>query len=500
MEGAQAAIAATAHHVEAASHTSCGGHAAPPKRRPARRHEPRQAGARQPPAPTDPAELAVASWNATGLTMQKVEELLTLAREHSTMVVAGAGDLGAGRLRLAAGRRRPRLHLDGVPPRGWRRRRRRLLAGIAAQASAHTEPRAQQDDNELELLWLHLTVRQRKRAAIQLHLASTYMPNSAKAAGVVDAAWEALEEAVATKASTAGGHCIVLGDLNARLPPADGPDCQPSQRQAGDHPGEHPQCPGGAHSHPRRPARLPCGPARAGPCAWRRGRGPGGGVCGCQQQHVRLTRCAQLHECRDQRGRDRPRPEKAQERQGPQPHHGHPRRAAQVRRRQHGPPAAAAAPAGVCGRRASCPERWRKGVIQYFHKSGSKTDMANYRGITLLDTISKLFNRVLADRLLTYAEETTMLHEAQNAFRRGRSTDQHIYTLSQVLRGRLRQGKATYAFFLDLKQAYDTVWRDGLLYKLWNRGIRGRGSTSATCTPPPPGRCVAASTRPSGLA
>jgi hypothetical protein len=67
-----------------------------------------------------------------------------------------------------------------------------------------------------------------------------------------------------------------------------------------------------------------------------------------------------------------------------------------------------------------------------------------------------------------------MLHEAQNAFRRGRSTDQHIYTLSQVLRGRLRQGKATYAFFLDLKKAYDTVWRDGLLYKLWNRGIRGK--------------------------
>jgi hypothetical protein len=48
---------------------------------------------------------------------------------------------------------------------------------IAAQASAHTEPRAQ-DDTELELLWLHLTMR-------QLHLASTYTPNSAKAGGVM---------------------------------------------------------------------------------------------------------------------------------------------------------------------------------------------------------------------------------------------------------------------------------------------------------------------------
>jgi hypothetical protein len=121
------------------------------------------------------------------------------------------------------------------------------------------------------------------------------------------------------------------------------------------------------------------------------------------------------------------------------------------------------------------PGQWRKRVIQYFHKSGSETDMANYRGITLLDTISKLFKRVLADRLLAYAEETNMLHEAQNAFRRGRSTDQHIYTLSQVLRGRLRQGKATYAFFLDLKKAYDTVWRDGLLYKPLEPGHPGQG-------------------------
>ena len=35
-------------------------------------------------------------------------------------------------------------------------------------------------------------------------------------------------------------------------------------------------------------------------------------------------------------------------------------------------------------------------------------------------------------------------------------------------------GKPTYALFLDLRKAYDTVWRDGLLYKLWNMGIRGK--------------------------
>jgi hypothetical protein len=97
---------------------------------------------------------------------------------------------------------------------------------IAVQASAHTEPRAQQDDNELELLWLHLTVRQRRRAAIQLHLASALMPDSAKAEGVVDAAWGALEEAVATKASTAPGALRRPGRPQRAAAPANGPDCR----------------------------------------------------------------------------------------------------------------------------------------------------------------------------------------------------------------------------------------------------------------------------------
>ena len=42
------------------------------------------------------------------------------------------------------------------------------------------------------------------------------------------------------------------------------------------------------------------------------------------------------------------------------------------------------------------------------------------------------------------------------------------------MQGRQRGRQPTDAFFLDLRKAYDTVWRDGLLYKLWNMGIRGR--------------------------
>ena len=60
--------------------------------------------------------------------------------------------------------------------------------------------------NELELLWLHLTASQRKRAAVRACMASAYMPNSAKTDSGITTAWDALEEAVAAKAATAGGH------------------------------------------------------------------------------------------------------------------------------------------------------------------------------------------------------------------------------------------------------------------------------------------------------
>jgi hypothetical protein len=50
--------------------------------------------------------------------------------------------------------------------------------------------------------------------------------------------------------------------------------------------------------------------------------------------------------------------------------------------------------------------------------------------------------------------------------------------MCEVVKGRQRGGLPTYAFFLDLSKEYDTVWRDGLLYKLWHKGNKGiRGPT-----------------------
>ena len=58
------------------------------------------------------------------------------------------------------------------------------------------------------------------------------------------------------------------------------------------------------------------------------------------------------------------------------------------------------------------------------------------------------------------------MHEGQAGFRVKRGCVDNIYTL------RLREGKDTYAFFLDVQKAYDTVWRNRLWFKLWEFGVR----------------------------
>ena len=59
-------------------------------------------------------------------------------------------------------------------------------------------------------------------------------------------------------------------------------------------------------------------------------------------------------------------------------------------------------------------------------------------------------------------------------FRFGRSCVDNLFVLNEVIQGRLQEGKKTFSFFLDIKKAYDTAWRDGLWYRIWEIGIQGK--------------------------
>ncbi|XP_033103326.1 uncharacterized protein LOC117106094 [Anneissia japonica] len=64
--------------------------------------------------------------------------------------------------------------------------------------------------------------------------------------------------------------------------------------------------------------------------------------------------------------------------------------------------------------------------------------------------------------------------EVQGGFRRTYRCDDHIFTLKNVAACRLNENKHTYMAFLDFREAFDSVWRNGLLKAVWLSGIRGK--------------------------
>ncbi|MCP3932899.1 MAG: reverse transcriptase family protein [Bacteroidetes bacterium] len=118
------------------------------------------------------------------------------------------------------------------------------------------------------------------------------------------------------------------------------------------------------------------------------------------------------------------------------------------------------------------PDCWQKSIIQPIPKSASNDQRipTNYRGISLLSNIYKLYASIINKRLSTYLEANKKIVEEQNGFRKLRSCIDHIFTLTCVIRNRKLQGKDTYACFVDMRRAFDTVSRTGLLCKFAGSG------------------------------
>ena len=107
------------------------------------------------------------------------------------------------------------------------------------------------------------------------------------------------------------------------------------------------------------------------------------------------------------------------------------------------------------------PDEWKKAIIvPLFKNKGSKLDCGNYRGISLISVPSKLFMRVLLNKIKPLVEES--LREEQAGFRGGRSTIDQIFALRQVIEKRWEYALPIYCSFMDLEKAYDSVWREGM--------------------------------------
>ncbi len=124
-------------------------------------------------------------------------------------------------------------------------------------------------------------------------------------------------------------------------------------------------------------------------------------------------------------------------------------------------------------REVACDWSFANIVPVYKGKRLDRADTANYRPISLLSCIWKVLELVLNFRLYTHVETHCLISDEQGGFRWKRGTQDLIFAVSETIHMRREQGLPTFAAFLDVSSAYDTVCRTLLWDRLWNVGVRG---------------------------
>lgn len=106
-------------------------------------------------------------------------------------------------------------------------------------------------------------------------------------------------------------------------------------------------------------------------------------------------------------------------------------------------------------------------------KKGDRNDCGNYRPIALLSVFSKVFEKLLAKRIIKFCETYNILSKNQFGFQKNKSTTLALANILNFIYKELDNHHIPVALFLDLSKAFDSVDHDLLLFKLDLLGIRG---------------------------
>ena len=117
------------------------------------------------------------------------------------------------------------------------------------------------------------------------------------------------------------------------------------------------------------------------------------------------------------------------------------------------------------------PVEWLKAIKVPIRKKGSGEEYSDYRGVTLLSVVGKVYAMVLEVRLRLFLESKGILSDSQFGFRKSRNTVDAVFILTETIK---QSGNRAFVGFLDISKAYPSVWRSGLWSKLRVVGVEGK--------------------------
>ena len=127
------------------------------------------------------------------------------------------------------------------------------------------------------------------------------------------------------------------------------------------------------------------------------------------------------------------------------------------------------------------PSNWTESIIIPLHKKGDTNIPNNYRGIALIDSLSKLYISILTKRVTFYINAYSLISECQSGFRSGYSTVDNAYVLYSIVSKYLNmKRKPIYVAFIDFQKPFDSVDRNLLFEIIHKNGIKGKLFTAIT--------------------
>ena len=123
------------------------------------------------------------------------------------------------------------------------------------------------------------------------------------------------------------------------------------------------------------------------------------------------------------------------------------------------------------------PDMLKSALVCPIFKKNDKTNCANYRPISLLSNIGKIFKRIMYTRLDSFLDVNDIIYNLQFGFRKKHSTNHALLSIVEKIRSSLDKKTFSCGVFVDLEKAFDTVNHKILLAKLEHIGLRGVANT-----------------------
>ena len=112
------------------------------------------------------------------------------------------------------------------------------------------------------------------------------------------------------------------------------------------------------------------------------------------------------------------------------------------------------------------PNHWKIAKVTALYKGGARNDINNYRPMSVLPILSKIFEKHVASSLSVFLRDNNLLYELQSAFRSGHSTETALIRIKDQILENMDNVEVTGLVFIDFRKAFDVIDHELLLKKL----------------------------------